>query len=320
MTADADAALRLGVSACLLGEAVRFDGGHKRDLFLVEALGRFVEWVPVCPELESGLGVPRESMRLVRRHGEIRLVTVKTAHDHTDTMGRYTVRRLEEIAEQRLCGFVLKKGSPTCGLERVRVYNSSGVPSRDGRGLFAAALVERFPALPVEEEGRLNDPRLRENFIECIFAYRDLVRLFTGRWTMGDLVRFHTARKLTLLAHVPEAYQRLGRLVAGGKALPRAELQARYSTGFMTALRTVATPRRHGNVLRHMLGYFKHTLDPADRAELLALIQTYAAGQVPLIVPLTLFVHHIRRHDVTYLAGQVYLRPHPAELMLRNHV
>ena len=316
----ADAPLRLGVSSCLLGEPVRFDGGHKRDFFLVDALGRFVEWVPVCPELESGLGVPRESMRLVRTHREIRLVTVRTARDQTDTVVRYTVRKIEEIAEQGLSGFVLKKDSPTCGLERVRVYNASGVPTRNGRGLFAAALAERFPNLPVEEEGRLNDVRLRENFIECIFAYRDLVLLFASRWTMGDLVRFHTARKLSLMAHVPEAYQRLGRLVAGGKALPRAELQARYSTGFMDALRTVATPRRHVNVLQHMLGYFKNTLDAGDRDELLALIHTYGAGQVPLVVPLTLFAHHIRRHDISYLAGQNYLSPHPAELMLRNHV
>ena len=254
-------------------------GDTKRDFFLVKTLGRFVEWVGVCPELESGLGVPRESMRLVQMHREIRLVTGKTANDHTDTVGRYTVRRLEEIAEQGLCRFVLKKDSPTCGLERVRVYNASGVPTRDGRGLFAAALVERFPTLPVEEEGRLVDPRLRENVIECIFAYRDLMRLFIGRWAMGDLVRFHTARKLTLLAHVTAAYQRLGQLVAGGKSLLRAELQTRYSTEFMKALRTVATPRQHGNVLRHMLGYFKHTLEQGDRAELLTLIQTYAAAK-----------------------------------------
>ncbi len=320
MTPGADAPLRLGISACLLGEPVRFDGGHKRDFFLVEALGRFVEWVPVCPELESGLGVPRASMRLVRTQGEIRLLTVKTEQDHTRTLERFTGRRLGEIGEDGLCGFVLKKDSPTCGLERVRVYNASGVPTRDGRGLFAAALVERFPLLPVEEEGRLTDARLRENFIECIFAYRDLTRLFTGRWTIGDLVRFHTARKLTLLAHVPEAYQQLGRVVAGGKLHSRAELQSQYSNGFMRALRTVATTRRHGNVLQHMLGYFKGLLDQGDRAELMTLIQTYTKGQVPLIVPLTLFAHYLRRHDVSYLLGQVYLSPHPAELMLRNHV
>jgi uncharacterized protein YbgA (DUF1722 family) len=264
--------------------------------------------------------VPRESMRLVGTAGAIRLVTVRTAQDHTDTVTRYALQRMEQIAEDGLSGFVLKRDSPTCGLERVRVYNGSGVPTRNGRGLFAAALTERFPTLPVEEEGRLTDPRLRENFIECIFAYRDLSRLFTGRWTMGDLVRFHTARKLTLLAHVPTAYQRLGRLVAGGKALARSALRAQYSTGFMKALRTVATPGRHANVLKHMLGYFKDTLDQGDRAELLTSIQTYAAGQVPLVVPLTLLAHHIRRHNVGYLAGQIYLSPHPAELMLRNHV
>jgi uncharacterized protein YbgA (DUF1722 family)/uncharacterized protein YbbK (DUF523 family) len=320
MTADADAPLRLGVSACLLGEPVRFDGGHKRNFFLVEALGRFVEWVPVCPELESGLGVPRESMRLVGTAGEIRLVTVRSARDHTDTVNRYALQRIEQIAEERLSGFVLKRDSPTCGLERVRVYHGSGVPTRNGRGLFAAALTERFPTLPVEEEGRLTDARLRENFIECIFAYRDLSHLFTGRWTMGDLVRFHTARKLTLLAHVPTAYQRLGRLVAAGKALARSVLRAEYSTGFMKALRTVPTPRRHRNVLQHMLGHFKNTLDQGDRDELLTLIHTYAAGQVPLVVPLSLFAHHIRRNDVSYLAGQNYLSPHPPELMLRNHV
>jgi uncharacterized protein YbgA (DUF1722 family) len=194
------------------------------------------------------------------------------------------------------------------------------VPTRNGRGLFAAALTERLPTLPVEEEGRLTDARLRENFIECIFAYRDLSNLFTGRWTMGDLVRFHTARKLTLLAHVPTAYQRLGRLVAAGKALARSVLRAEYSTGFMKALRTVPTPRRHRNVLQHMLGHFKNTLDQGDRDELLTLIHTYAAGQVPLVVPLSLFAHHIRRNDVSYLAGQNYLSPHPPELMLRNHV
>jgi uncharacterized protein YbgA (DUF1722 family)/uncharacterized protein YbbK (DUF523 family) len=320
MTPATDVPLRIGVSACLLGEPVRFDGGHKRDFFLVDALGRFVDWVPVCPELESGLGVPRESMRLVGTTGEIRLVTVRTAQDHTDTVTRYALRRIEQIAEEGLSGFVLKRDSPTCGMERVRVYNRIGVPTRNGRGLFAAALTERFPTLPVEEEGRLTDPRLRENFIECIFAYRDLSRLFTGRWTIGDLVRFHTARKLTLLAHVPTAYQRLGRLVAGGNALARSALRAQYSTVFMKALRTVATPRRHGNVLQHMLGYFKDTLDQGDRDELLTLIRRYAAGEVPLVVPLTLFAHHIRRHDVSYLAGQNYLSPHPAELMLRNHV
>jgi len=312
--------IRLGISACLLGEPVRFDGGHKRDPFLVESLGRFVDWVPVCPEIESGLDAPRESMRLVQADGRIRFVTTKTAQDHTTRMQAFARRRLEELADGTLCGFVLKKDSPSCGLERVKVYVPSGMPVKSGRGLFADAVVSRFPLLPVEEEGRLNDPRLRENFVERAFAFRRLTALFAARWSMGDVVRFHTAHKLTLMAHRPAAYQQLGRLVASGKSMARREFQQRYSTDFMTALAEIATPRRHANVLEHMLGYFKRTLDRDSRAELLALIHDYAGGRVPLVVPLTLFAHHIRRHAVPYLADQVYLRPHPVELMLRNHV
>ena len=312
--------IRLGISACLLGEPVRFDGGHKRDPFLVESLGQFVDWVPVCPEVESGLDAPRESMRLVQADGRIRLLTNKTARDHTTLMLGYARRRVEELADDELFGFVLKKDSPTCGLERVKVYGTGGVPARSGRGLFADALVTRFPMLPVEEEGRLHDPRLRENFVERIFAYRRLTTLFATRWSMGDVVRFHTAHKLTLMAHMPVAYQRLGRLVASGKSMARREFQDRYSSDFMRALRTIATPRRQANVLQHMLGYFKEALDSESRAELLAVIQDYADQRVPLVVPLTLFGHHIRRCGVPYLADQVYLRPHPVELMLRNHV
>jgi len=200
------------------------------------------------------------------------------------------------------------------------VYGTAGMPVKSGRGLFADALVTRFPLLPVEEEGRLNDPRLRENFGERIFAYRRLTAVFAVRWSMGDVVRFHTAHKLTLMAHRPEAYQRLGRLVASGKAMARREFQDRYSTEFMNALETIATPRRQANVLQHMLGYFKHALDRESRAELLGLIEDHAIGRVPLVVPLTLFGHHIRRCGVPYLADQVYLRPHPVELMLRNQV
>ena len=215
---------------------------------------------------------------------------------------------------------MLKKDSPTCGLERVKVYGTGGMPLKSGRGLFADALVTRFPRLPVEEEGRLNDPRLRENFIERVFAYRRLANLFAARWSMGDVVRFHTIHKLTLMAHRPESYQRLGRLVASGKSMDRHAFQDRYSSEFMAALSVIATPRRQANVLQHMLGYFKQTLDRESRAELLGLIEDHAIGRVPLVVPLTLFGHHIRRCGVPYLADQVYLRPHPVELMLRNHV
>ena len=250
----------------------------------------------------------------------VTMIFTRAAFQPHTSMRDYARRRVEELADDELAGFVLKKDSPTCGLERVKVYGTAGMPVKSGRGLFAQALVARFPLLPIEEEGRLNDPRLRENFVERIFAYRRLRALFASRWSMGAVVRFHTAHKLTLMAHMPEAYRRLGRLVASGSSMNRREFEDRYSSDFMTALRTIATPRRQINVLQHMLGYFKQPLDRDSRAELLALIQDYGRGRVPLVVPLTLFAHHIRRCGVPYLAGQVYLQPHPVELMLRNQV
>jgi uncharacterized protein YbgA (DUF1722 family)/uncharacterized protein YbbK (DUF523 family) len=312
--------VRLGVSSCLLGEPVRFDGGHKRDPFLVESLGRHVEWVPVCPEAESGMGTPREALRLVCRNGTIRLRTTKTDADRTQVLQRFAARRLAELGASDLSGFVLKKDSPSCGLERVKVYGGGGVAARSGRGLFADALVRHFPGLPIEEEGRLRDPRLRENFVERVFAYRRLSALFRGRWSIGDLVRFHTSHKLTLMAHQPAAYATLGRLVAAAASMDRCDLQGRYASHFMTALATLVTPPRHANVLHHMLGYFKRVLDDRSRAEVLDSIGQYVAGVVPLVVPLTLFAHHVRRHGLAYLSAQTYMRPYPIELMLRNRI
>ena len=312
--------IRIGISACLLGEKVRYDGGHKRDAYLVETFGRYVEWVPVCPEVEMGLGTPRETLRLVRTQGDIRLIMPRTGADHTEAMRAYASRRVAELAKEDLCGYVLKKGSPSCGMERVRVFNPQGVPAKSGRGLFAAALLEHFPLLPVEEEGRLSDPRQRENFVERVFAYHRLRTFFAGRWKLGELVAFHTAHKLLLMAHSPKAYETLGRLVARAKAVPRAELRERYEAGFMRALGEMATTKRHVDVLLHIVGHFRGQLDDDSRRELLALIEDYRRGLLPLIVPITLIRHYVRRFDVAYLRGQVYLELHPKELMLRNHV
>lgn len=317
----AERSIRIGISACLLGETVRFDGGHKRDSFLTETLGPYVEWVPVCPEVEIGLGTPRESIRLVSVDGSIRLVGARSGADHTLAMRRYARRRATELERADLDGYVLKKDSPSCGLHRVRVYGAEGrPPARDGRGLFAAELARRLPELPVEEEGRLSDPRLRENWVERVFAYRRLKTLLGGRWTTGGLVAFHTAHKLQLLSHSIEDHRRLGRLVAGAKSLPRAEVAARYREGVMAALTRPATTRKHVNVLQHAAGHLKRSIDADERAELDGLINDYGAGLVPLVVPITLLRHHVRRHAVDYLAGQTYLEPHPKELMLRNHV
>ena len=313
---------RVGISSCLLGETVRWDAGHKRDQYLVEIFGNHVEWVPVCPEVEAGFGTPRETMNLVRRAGgPLTLMTTRSSIDVTAKLLRAVSRRVEQLAAADLSGYVLKKDSPSCGMERVRVYGAVGAPpQRNGRGLFAAALIERLPNLPVEEEGRLADARLRENFIERVFAYQRVRSLFASKWSLGDLVAFHTAHKLTLMAHSTAADRELGRLVAAAGRKNRDALAREYETGLMKALSAIATPKRHANVLQHMLGYFKAVLDSDAKAELNGLIDDHREGRVPLVVPITLMKHHVRRHQVAYLAGQTYLDPHPRELSLRNHV
>jgi uncharacterized protein YbgA (DUF1722 family)/uncharacterized protein YbbK (DUF523 family) len=309
-----NAPIRIGISACLLGDEVRYDGGHKRDAFLTAVLGPFVEWVKVCPEVEVGMGTPREPIRLTTQRGRVRLLAVTSGTDYTDRMDAYAARRVDALARERLCGYVLKKDSPSCGMARVKVHGAKGPPARTGVGRFAAALLDRFPHLPIEEEGRLADPRLRENFIERIFAYRRLRDLFDSTWTVGDLVRFHTAHKLVLLAHSVSAYTRLGRLVARAKSFDRESVRAQYSRGFMNALAIAATRGRHVNVLQHMAGYFKKTVDTASRDELHATIEDYRKGLVPLDVPVTLLRHHVRQQGVSELADQIYLLPYPEEL------
>jgi uncharacterized protein YbgA (DUF1722 family)/uncharacterized protein YbbK (DUF523 family) len=319
----AERPIRIGVSACLLGHEVRFDGQHKRNDFLCDTLGGHVEWVPVCPEVELGLGIPRDTLRLVAGPRGPELIAQRTGRALTQEMNTFSAERVRQLVDEDLSGYVLKKDSPSCGLQRVKVYAGleKGVTAtRDGRGLFAAALVAQFPDLPIEEEGRLNDPRLRENFIERVFAYHRLQQLFASRWTLGQLVQFHSAHKLTLLAHTPRGYQELGRLVAVGKTMPRATLRQRYQSGFMAALAQLATVGRHVNVLQHIAGYFREQLDPADRRELESLIEDFRRELVPLIVPITLVRHHARRLGIEYILGQVYLEPHPKELMLCNHV
>jgi len=314
------ASIRVGISACLLGQEVRFDGGHKRDRYLTDTLGNFFEWVPVCPEVEMGLGTPRETLRLVGEPESPRLIFAKTGGDQTDRMQTWAKSGLEGLARMDLSGYILKSDSPSCGMERVRVYRSSGIPSKDGVGIFARALMDRFPLLPVEEEGRLHDLPLRENFVERIFCYRRWKDLVAGGLTRGKLVAFHTAHKLLLLAHSPKHYTEMGRLVANAKALSPKELEVRYGELFMAGLCVKATAKKHTNVLQHIVGYFKRDLDARDKAELLAVISDYHRGLVPLVVPLTLLKHHLTWVDVPYLKDQIYLNPHPKELMLRNHV
>jgi len=315
----AEERVRIGVSTCLLGELVRYDGQHKRDPIVCDVLAPEVELVPVCPEVEAGFGVPREPVRLIKRGAATRMVGVQSAVDVTDRMNTWADTRAGVLAASAdLSGYILKKDSPSCGMTRVKRFPAKpdAAPARDGVGLFAAALARQLPNLPIEEEGRLHDVVLRDTFLESVFAYRrwrTLRAALEPGGGVGALVAFHTAHKLSLLAHVPAAYQALGRIVASAPRQPRAALLARYEAAFMAALRKPATRGRHTSMLQHMAGYFKKTLDDPARRELEQLISDYRAGLVPLLAPLTLIRHHVKRLDVGHLTGQRYLDP-PAGL------
>ncbi|THI88340.1 MAG: DUF523 and DUF1722 domain-containing protein [Nitrospira sp. CG24A] len=311
---------RIGVSRCLLGEKVRYDGGHKRDQFLTDVLGRYVEWVPICPEVEAGLGAPREAMRLVGDPHRPRLVTIDSHIDHTRALETMTRNRLDGLKSFDLSGYVFKKGSPSCGIERVRIYNEQGVPSRNGIGLFARGFIEQFPLIPVEEEGRLCDSTLRENFIERVFCYRRWQDLIQRGITRQALIQFHTIHKYLLLAHSPQQYKVLGRLIGQAHQYRPKELAHRYGELFMKTLAVKTTVRKHVNVLQHILGHFKERLSAHEKAELLGVIGDFHQELTPLIVPLTLIKHYVQIFDVRYIRDQIYLNPHPKELMLRNHV
>jgi uncharacterized protein YbgA (DUF1722 family)/uncharacterized protein YbbK (DUF523 family) len=299
---------------------VRFDGGHKRNPFLTEVLDRYVEWIPVCPEDEAGLGTPREAMRLVATDAGIRLLTVRTARDLTAVVQHAAAARVEALAGAALDGYVVKKDSPSCGWTRVRVYAATGPAARIGRGLFAAALADRYPHLPVEDEGRLIDPSIREHFITRVFAHQRLRLFLSERPRAATLMRFHQEHKLQVLAHSPPAYSRLGRLAASAGTSPIEAVAAEYAVAFMAAFAIAATRARHVNVLQHMAGYFRRLLDDAARRDLADAIDDYRAGLVPLVVPVRLIAHYTRRYCETYLADQAYLAPYPHDLMLRNHV
>jgi len=311
--------IRLGISACLLGQNVRYDGGHKLDRYLTDTLGQYVEYVPVCPEVECGLGIPREAMRLVGDPEFPRLVTVRTGVDLTDRMQTWARKRVGELEKEGLCGFIFKSDSPSSGMERVKVYNDKGMPEKTGRGLFAGAFMGHFPLIPVEEEGRLHDPKLRESFIESIFTLKRWREVVQSKKNLGNLVAFHTQHKLLTLSHSEKNYRAMGKLVAEGKKLPVNELYAQYETLLMEALKLRTTIKKNENVLQHMMGYFKEQLSKDEKQELLEIFDAYRKGYIPLIVPITLINHYVRKYHQDYLKEQVYLNPHPIALQLRNH-
>jgi uncharacterized protein YbgA (DUF1722 family)/uncharacterized protein YbbK (DUF523 family) len=312
--------IKIGISTCLLGERVRYDGGHKHDRYVTGTLGGYFEYVPVCPEFELGLGVPRESLRLVGDPASPRLMTTRTKVDITAKMKQWARKRLCGLEREDLCGYIFKSKSPSSGMMRVKVYNESGMPSGTGSGIFAKAFMDHFPTLPVEEDGRMHDPVLRENFIERVFAMKRWRELISGGRTRGRIVRFHSENKLQIMAHSPVHLRDMGRLVASPKGVPAADLYGQYRSSFVEALRLRATPAKNTNVLQHIMGYFKKQLTPDEKQELLEVIHSYRKGLVPLVVPVTLINHYVRKFRPDYLMNQTYLQPHPTELALRNHV
>lgn len=311
---------RLGISACLLGQTVRYDGGHKLDHFLTESLGRFVEWVPVCPEVEIGMGVPRESVRLIGTPEAPRMIAERSGKDWTGAMECFAAARVRQLMELELSGYVFKKNSPSCGMERVPIYNRKHTPVRRGRGVYAATAMDRLAPMPMEDEGRLSDHRLRENFVERVFAFHRWQRLLAETRSPAALMEFHARHKYLLLAHSQRHYRQLGRLAAEVKRSTLRATYEAYGRTFMETLRLSTNTRKHANVLEHMLGYFSDKLSTAERRELVELIRDYRSELVPLIVPVTLIQHYVKKYHCAYLIGQTYLSPSPKELMLRNYV
>lgn len=318
-----DEPLKIGISSCLLGNSVRYDGSHKRNGYINETLGQYFDFVPLCPEVGIGMGIPRPTIHLVKQEQAIRVVEVKNPeHDYTEPLSQY-IHTVKPQLEQ-LCGYILKKDSPSCGMERVRVYRQDkpkAPPERNGSGIFAASLKVLFPLLPLEEEGRLCDPVLRENFIERVLIYYRWRKLESLGMTAARLVDFHSDHKYILMAHDQVLARELGQLVAqAGSTTDFPSLLQQYIALLMQTLGQRVSRGQHTNVLQHLMGYLKQQLDSGDRQELVEVIDQYHDGYVPLVVPITLLKHHFRRHPQPYIERQYYLNPHPHELMLRNQL
>jgi len=311
----------VGISSCLLGENVRFDGGHKQHSYVQQTLGEYFDFRPFCPEMAIGLGVPRKPIRLVRKPGsdDIRCVSIADA-DQDYTAALVNIAAEQSSWVQGLCGYILKRASPSCGMERVKVYSDKGMPFNDGAGIFAAAMMKNFPQLPCEEEGRLGDSRLRENFIQRVYVSWRWKKLLAEGITLAGLVDFHARHKLILMSHDQQAYRQLGQFVAGIRKDNLKPAVPEYFSLLMQALKIVATVKNHVNVLQHIQGYLKKELSKDDKQELVECIGSYRQGTVPLIVPITLLNHHFRKSPNEYIERSWYMQPYPSELSLTNQI
>ena len=312
--------IKIGVSKCLLGEKVRYDGGHKHDRYITDTLGNFFEWVGYCPEADSGLSIPRPAMRLVGTVEQHRLQTINTGEDKTDILERWIEEIIPQIREENLCGYIFKAKSPSSGMERVKIYGESGEITGTGSGLFAARFRREFPLLPVIDEGRLHDVGLRENFLEHVFVYARWQNLQREGVTVAGLQLFQQKHKYVLLSHSPEILKNLGKMVAEVDKHSLDIVCREYLLQLTAAMREQATIKKHRNVLEHIVGYFKDDLTRDEKSELGEIIEKYYNRLTPLIVPVTLLAHYVRKYHKDYLADQYYINALPAELMLRNYI
>ena len=313
--------IKIGMSSCLLGEEVRWDGDHKHDQYVRDVLGSYFDYVSICPEVDVGMGVPRETVALYGTLENPKMITKRSKTDWTKKMNHYTKDRIHELTKENLCGYVFKGKSPSCGIGKVPIYSEFGSSRmRHGSGMFASSFVKVFPLVPVEDERRLHDPVIREKFIVRIFCFHRLQLLVRKSFSIGSLVRFHTRHKFLILSHSRKKYDDMGELVANAKKIKTAELKTRYSKLFMEALTYKSTPKKNTDVLLHMTGFLKKILTREEKKNILSVIEDYRNELLPLVVPVTLIYHQAKKHNIEYLLDQVYLNPHPKELMLRNHV
>jgi uncharacterized protein YbgA (DUF1722 family)/uncharacterized protein YbbK (DUF523 family) len=306
----------IGISSCLLGQEVRFDSGHKHNSYITGTLSQYFEFKAFCPEVYIGLGIPREPIRLIEENDKIQCVGTKTPDLN------FTEQLTASADEQKhwhakIFGYILKKDSPSCGMERVKVYKNNQ-PQRSGQGLYARQLMKNFPNLPVEEEGRLGDPILRENFIKRVFIYERWRELYQTDLSIASLTRFHARHKLILMSHDQDKARELGRKLSEIKSDAIASFALEYEASLMSLLKIKATRKNNVNVLQHIQGYLKNFLDKEDKRELTEVIEQYRLGFLPLIVPITLLKHHFMKHPNDYIGDSYFINPHPKELMLLN--
>lgn len=310
--------ISVGISSCLLGQQVRYDGGHKKNDYITQTLGEYFEFIPFCPEMASGMGAPRPPIQLRQTEHGLRCVGVKD-HDLDFTEQLKQCSENQDHWLQNLCGYILKKDSPSCGMERVKVYTKD-YPNRVGTGIFSQYIQEHFPLLPMEEEGRLGDPRLRENFIQRVYIMQRWKQLNADGLSLNKLTVFHSRHKLIAMSHDQNLARALGKLAASATKDNLQHVCQQYGIDLMQCLKITASRSNHVNVLQHIQGYLKTQLDDGDKKELIETIERYRLGYLPLIVPITLLRHHFRKMPDPFIGRSFYMAPYPEELAVLNSI